>query len=441
MFSCDEKDKQLFVYFIKRMIGETPDILGLFFIRILTERFSPWEKKIHQLNPRQKLTYQKYSKFYRLAECFLHSAYNYIFPRATKNFYSLQRVFRVRAGVFHHCLHKWDLSCTILELITDGSRSPRDDFLRNQGLFLPLLYRQRNVNCPWLYGRMNICAGSCPCASPQQVKRYFRAKHTLLKLYPQISNHRVTRFPSTLCDGLQSRNTNDRSVWQGIPPTIKLLSNCMCNDPPAEVLLRRYLRYNIGRKHLRSKIAGDILQTDNRIIISRCLWNFVILLGKNVFPKLRSPIVWNSDNSDCKLHPLPHIRRRKLPHQYPATVVWGGATHFDYWCEPGVPLPTPARQLADAQPIQEKLNKLQRSFPEVLKTYIKLESYETGRETGREPAEMLHHVKEWEKEYTSVWKGYYNVSDLPAVSYLPSQDPIKVIEIHDILSHYIVNFI
>ena len=132
MFSCDEKDKQLFVYFIKRMIGETPDILGLFFIRVLTERSSPWEKKIHQLNPRQKLTYQKYSKFYRLAECFLHSAYNYIFiPCATKNFYSLQRVFRVRAGVFHHCLHKWDLSRPIRELVTG------DDFSRNQGLFLP----------------------------------------------------------------------------------------------------------------------------------------------------------------------------------------------------------------------------------------------------------------------------------------------------------------
>jgi hypothetical protein len=436
MFSCDKKDKQLFVYFVKRMIGETPDILGLFFMRILTERSSPWEKNIQQLNPRQKLTYQKYSRFYQLAECFLHSAYNYIFIPCSKNFHSLQRVFRVRAGVFHHCLHKWDLSRPIRELVTG------DDFSRNQGLFLPLLYRQRNVSCPWLYGSMNAGASSCPHASLQQVKRYFRSKNTLLKLYPQISHHRVTRTPwhhsvglPTLCDGLQSRNTNDRS-WQGIPPTIKLLSSCMCNDPPADVLLKRYLRHSIGRKHLRSKIAGDILQADNRIIISRCLWNFVILLGNKVFPKLRSPIVWNSDGGG-KLHPLPHVRRRKLPHQYPASVVWGGVTHFDYWREPWLP----DAHVADPKHIQEKINKLQLSFPEVLKTYLKIESYETGRETGKDPAEMLQHVKEWEKAYTSVWKVHYYVSDLPAVSHLPSQDPIKVIEIHDILSHYIVNFI
>lgn len=430
MFSCHEKDKQLFAYFIKSIIGETPDILGVFFMRVLTERSSPWEKEIQQLNPQQKRTYQKYSKFYRIAECFLHSAYNYIFiPCVSKNFYSLQRVFRVRAGVFHHCLHKWDLSCTILELITD-----RDDLLRNRGLFLPLLYRQKNVSCPWLYGSMNISTGSCPRASLQQEKRYFRAKNTLLTLYPQISNHMVTRSPSTLCDGLQSRQTTDRSIWQGIPPTIKLLSSCMCNDPPAEVLLKRYLRHKIGRKHLRSKIAGDILQANNRIIISRCLWNFVILLGNKV-PKLRSPIVWNSNNRDSKLHPLPHTHRRKLPHQCPATVVWAGTIHFGYWHS--------TAQLTDVERIQERINKLQLSFPEVLKTYIKIELYETGRETGKDPATMFQHVKKWEEEYTSVWKDYYDCSsaDRPAVPYLPSRDPFRVIEIHDVLSHYIVNFI
>ena len=421
MFSCHEKDKQLFVYFIKSIIGETSDILGVFLIKLLTKRYSPWEKRIGQLNPQQKRTYQKYSKFYLLAECFLHSAYHYMFiPCVSKNFYSLQRVFRVRAGIFHHCLHKWDLSCTILELITD-----RDDFLRNRGVFLPLLYRQRNVSCPWLYGSMNISTGSCPCASLQQEKRYFRAKNTLLTLYPQISNHMVTRSPSTLCDGLQSRQTTDRSIWQGIPPTIKLLSSCMCNDPPAEVMLKRYLRYNIGRKHLRSKIAGDILQANNRIIISRCLWNFVILLGNNVFPKLRSPIVWNSNNPDItKFHPFPHIRRRKLPHQYPATVVWGGATHFEYWH-----FVAADDRYLQAHRIQEKINKLQLSFPEVLKTYIKIERCQAWNDRR----EMLKYVKKWEEEYTSVWQTYYYPGGGASTH--------KLIEIHDILSHYIVNFI
>ena len=90
---ADNLVKQLFVYFIKSIIGETSDILGVFLIKLLTKRYSPWEKRIGQLNPQQKRTYQKYSKFYLLAECFLHSAYHYMFiPCVSKNFYSFRKL-------------------------------------------------------------------------------------------------------------------------------------------------------------------------------------------------------------------------------------------------------------------------------------------------------------------------------------------------------------